>query len=62
MADTINFTSERFRSLKKAHAQAVKEGAESFTLDFAPGPLVTSYAKYLIEYLEPIFGQKGKCD
>lgn len=48
----------RFRALKKAYAQAVKDGAESFQPHFCPAPLLTSYAKYLIEYLEPIFGER----
>jgi len=54
------FTPERLRALKKAYAQAVKDGSETFSLDFVSGPLLTSFAKYLIEYLETLYGRKGK--
>lgn len=57
-APTLTMDPGRFRALKKAYQQAVKDGAESFQPAFCPAPLLTSYAKYLIEYLEPIFGQK----
>jgi hypothetical protein len=59
MNNAIQFDPARFRALKKAYAKAVSEGAESFQTAFCPGPLLTSYAKYLIEYLEPIFGERN---
>jgi len=45
--------------LKVAYEEAVKSGAESFVFTFKNEPggreLLTSYAKYLIEYLESRF-------
>lgn len=51
----IDFSLKQFQALKKAYAEAVKEQAETFKLPFLPGPLLTAYAKYMIEYLEPKF-------
>jgi hypothetical protein len=49
MAGTINFTKESLLKLKDAYALAVTEGRDQFT--FEGHELLTSYAKYLIEYL-----------
>jgi len=46
----IEFDRARLVDLKKAHAQAEEEGLEGFT--FLGHDLLTSYAKYLIIYLE----------
>lgn len=59
MPDTVNFTPERLQALKDAYMQAVKEGAKEFRLPFCDGPILIDYAKYLIEYLDPILGKKG---
>lgn len=55
---SMQFDPARFRELKRLYKKAVSEGAESFHPSFCPGPLLTSYAKYLIEYLEPILGER----
>jgi len=44
--------------LKRAYNKAVKEGKESFM--FEDAELVTSYAKYLIEYFESLLKRKEK--
>lgn len=48
----ITWTPERLAALKEAHARALERRQDSFTLEFCPTPLVTDYAKYLIEFLE----------
>jgi hypothetical protein len=50
----IEFTPEKFKQLKKEYNIAVKEGKESFMF-LGQYELLTSYAKYLIEYLESKF-------
>lgn len=55
MSDTINVSREDFKELKKLYANAVKEELPQFM--FKGRVLVTGYAKYLIEYLEPKFNQ-----
>jgi len=52
MAGTINFTKESVLKLKDAYALAVTEGRDQFT--FEGHELLTSYAKYLIQYLDDI--------
>jgi hypothetical protein len=47
----IEFTKEKLLQLKKEYKLAVKQGKESFMFDNTH-ELLTSYAKYLIEYLE----------
>lgn len=56
MGDTLNLDQSRLLDLKIAYHKAVSEGLESFHPDFCPGPLLTSYAKYLIEYGETVLG------
>ena len=46
---TITFSQEKLQHLKDAYAVAVTEGKDQFT--FEGHELLTSYAKYLIEYL-----------
>jgi hypothetical protein len=53
MAGTINFTKESVLKLKDAYALAVTEGRDQFT--FEGHELLTSYAKYLIQYLDDNF-------
>lgn len=48
--NTINFDKHLLAKLKEAYDIAVKEGKESFV--FEGHELLTSYAKYLIEYLK----------
>ena len=45
----ITFSQEKLKQLKDAYAVAVTEGRDKFT--FEGHELLTSYAKYLIEYL-----------
>jgi len=46
---TITFSQKKLKQLKDAYAVAVTEGRDQFT--FEGHELLTSYAKYLIEYL-----------
>lgn len=50
MSTTIEFTPAKLRSLKAAYKKALANGVEHFT--FEDKPLLVSYAKYLIEYLD----------
>lgn len=50
---TINFTQKDFDALKVAYSQAVVKETEQFM--FYGHIMVTSYAKYLIEYLSSTF-------
>lgn len=50
----INFTLEKLSNFKKYYNAAIKEHKESFI--FEEHEFLVSYAKYLIEYLETIFG------
>jgi hypothetical protein len=47
----IQFTVAKFLELIDAHHKAIEEGQEFFT--FEGHEMLVSYAKYLIEYLEP---------
>lgn len=58
MSNRLQLSPEDFKALKNAYVKAVSEGAESFHPPGFPGPLLTSYAKYLIEYVSPFFGEK----
>lgn len=53
MEERIMFNLEKYDLLKRAHERAVKEGKEMFTveLDGVKREFLTSYAKYLLEYL-----------
>jgi hypothetical protein len=48
--NTITFDRPMLDSLKLEYSKAVNNGRESFT--FQGNKLLTSYAKYLIQYLE----------
>jgi hypothetical protein len=48
--ETIEFDRPKLERLKAAHAKAVEQGLDAF--EFEGWPLLASYAKYLIEYLE----------
>ena len=50
MTDTISFDTRKYRALKHAYEQAVDKGAESFW--FEDHELVTSFAKYMLQFLE----------
>lgn len=53
MNDTITFTHARYESLKKAYNKAVADNADSFVWEGYE--MVTKYAQYLIEFLQPKF-------
>jgi hypothetical protein len=50
---TINFTRAKTEELRTKYSEAVKNGLEMFL--FEGHQLVTSYAKYLLEYLDTNF-------
>lgn len=50
---TLRWTKETFLHFKKAYIAASNNNLESFF--FEKNKFLTSYAKYLIEYLEPQF-------
>ena len=49
----ITFTPEKFAALRRAYQHAVETERESF--EFEGHELLTSYAKYLLEYLSTRF-------
>ena len=49
---TIRFTPEKLTAYRAAYQKAVDEGAEEFM--FEDHEWLTSYAKYMIEYLETV--------
>lgn len=49
----MDFNKDKVKSLRKEYDKAVKEGKDVFV--FEGQELVTNYAKYLLEYLEPKF-------
>lgn len=53
----IEFTPEKAEQLRKAYNKAVEEKKDSFV--FQGDEFVTSYAKYLLEYLDMQFGKKS---
>jgi len=53
--NTIVWDPRRFSLLKEGYQAAIKVGAETFTLPFAPGPILTLYGRYLVEYLQERF-------
>ncbi len=59
MSKKLEFDQKGFLSLKKEYQQAVSEGKDQFALPDGT-ILLTSYAKYLIEYLSPHFGKGEK--
>lgn len=52
----VQFTPESLKALKRAYNKAVKDGQDRFT--FNGQPLLVSYAKYLIEFLEAAFKER----
>jgi hypothetical protein len=56
MSKEITFTPALFKKLKSAYNKAVKENKDSFV--FEGDEWLTSYAKYVIEYLTPKFKNK----
>jgi hypothetical protein len=53
MSNTISVDSPTFARLKKEYQNAVDNSKETFVFD--GNELLTSYAKYLIEYFTPMF-------
>lgn len=53
---SIDFTPEKLEELKKLYSNAVATGSE--VLIFDGSEVLTTYAKYLIEYLTAIFERK----
>jgi len=53
---TINFTRAKLQALKQAYNTAKRLNNEEF--EFEGHPLLVTYDKYLIEYLETQFGTK----
>jgi hypothetical protein len=49
----VSFTPESLKVLKRAYDKAIAEGRDQFV--FHGHPLLVSYAKYLIEFLEAAF-------
>lgn len=49
----INFDRQKLKELKNLYNKAVKDNKESFT--YNGDEYLTSYAKYVIEYLETKF-------
>lgn len=58
MSSKLEFDQRLFLSLKEEYAKAVEENREQFSLE--GHILLTSYAKYLIEYLSPNFEKAKK--
>lgn len=53
MTNHVDFTPEKLAQLKKVYDQAVLAGKDRF--DFEGHPLLVSYAKYVIQYLDTKF-------
>jgi len=53
MSNTISFTTESFKNFKTDYNSAVKNNQEMFVFD--GNDFLTSYAKYVIEYLKTKF-------
>jgi hypothetical protein len=49
---TTTFDKQKYQELKDKYNKATKEGKEQF--NFYGEVLLTSYAKYLLEYLKPL--------
>lgn len=54
----INFDRQKLKELKNLYNKAVKGNKESFT--YNGDEYLTSYAKYVIEYLETRFNETKK--
>lgn len=48
--DYLNFSLEEYKEFKELYEHSVKSGIEQF--QFQGLPVLTSFAKYVIEYLE----------
>ena len=53
MSNTMSVDSSTFSRLKKEYQNAVANSNDTFIFD--GNELLTAYAKYLIEYLTPMF-------
>lgn len=53
MSNTISFNQESFKNFKKEYNLAVENNQEMFVFD--GNDFLTSYAKYVIEYLKTKF-------
>jgi hypothetical protein len=53
MSNTISFNKESFKNFKTEYNSAVKNNHEMFVFD--GNDFLTSYAKYVIEYLKTKF-------
>ena len=53
MSNTISFTPESFKNFKSDYNSAVENNQEMFVFD--GNDFLTSYAKYVIEYLKTKF-------
>lgn len=53
MANFISIDKSRYTELKSLYAKAVTDKADSFK--FMGESILTSYAKYVLEYLKPKF-------
>ena len=51
----MDFTRPKYLKLRRAYNSAVNKGEQQFT--FEGQPLLTSYAKYLLEFLGGKFGK-----
>ena len=58
MDNKVEFTKARTKRLRKAFDKAIVDGEEDFM--FEDLALVTQFAKYMLEFLEPKFGIKHK--
>ena len=58
MAGTISFDLPTYQRLKKEYQRSVDNNVEIFVFD--GHELLTSYAKYMIEYLTTKFNQKDE--
>lgn len=54
----VEFTPQKLKDLKDSYKSAVKYNQDSFWFD--GNEVITSYAKYLIEYLDMQFKKGGK--
>jgi len=58
MDNKLEFDENLYLSLKEGYAKAVKENREQFSLEGRI--LLTSYARYVLEYLSPRFEKAKK--
>jgi len=58
MPKQVEFNAENFKAFRKRYNEAIRDSENSFM--FEGNEYLTSYAKYVIEYLEPKFKTGGK--